>query len=200
MEAWCIGVKPCEWPSSSRVWVSAGVRTWSEGKGPANAEWQFIIPDRYISICPAAPCLPLWACCHHQAFQQRWTHTHTQTWHKHTEWHTLRSKQSLGAESNQNRGYRVPQGMSSNCDSFLICAYLSSWHKAHIWMQKSGETISGQKYTRYGLQAASERDWAGPYDCIMNTETSHGHSCYQYNEQAIPELLYVFCSSKLNWK
>lgn len=119
MEAWCIGVKPCEWPSSSRLWVSAGVRTWSEGKGPANAEWQFIIPDRYISICPAAPRLPLWACCHHQAFQQRWTHAHTHKHDTNTPNNTaLCSKQSLGAESNQNRGYRVPQGMISNCDSF----------------------------------------------------------------------------------
>lgn len=65
--------------AGGRVWVSAGVRTWSEGKGPTNAEWQLIMPDRYISICPPAPCLPLWACCCRQAFQQRHTHTDTHT-------------------------------------------------------------------------------------------------------------------------
>lgn len=49
------------------VWVRAGVRTQSEGKGPANAEWQLIMPHRYISICPPAQYLPLRAhrhgCC-----------------------------------------------------------------------------------------------------------------------------------------
>lgn len=35
------------------------MRTPSEGKGPANAEWQLIMPHRYISICPRAQYLPL---------------------------------------------------------------------------------------------------------------------------------------------
>lgn len=61
------------------VWVSAGVRTWSEGKGPTNAEWQLIMPERYISICPPAQCLPLGACCCHQLFQQSDTHMRART-------------------------------------------------------------------------------------------------------------------------
>ena len=98
------------------VWVSAGVWTWSEGKGPTNAEWQLIMPDRYISICPPAPCLPLRACCCHQAFphghKKNHTHAHTITWLpcKHS---AFCSKQSLaqnlikqrlcGASSHRNK-------------------------------------------------------------------------------------------------
>lgn len=123
--------------AGGRVWVSAGVRTWSEGKGPTNAEWQLIMPDRYISICPPGPCLPLRAYCCHQAFQQRLTHSHTRT---HTDWQdcfgnaaTFCSKQSLawnlikqracGAWSNRNK-----------LQLHLMPAYLLPTNAKHIFV------------------------------------------------------------------
>lgn len=124
--------------AGGRVWVSAGVRTWSEGKGPTNAEWQLIMPDRYISICPPAPCLPLWACCCRQAFQQRHAHADTHagaTTRLPCECFTFCSKQSLA----QNLIKQRLCGASSHCNKLhfhLMCAYLICKHKTHISTQR----------------------------------------------------------------
>lgn len=130
--------------AGGRVWVSAGVRTWSEGKGPTNAEWQLIMPNRYISICPPALCLPLWACCCHQAFQQR--HTHTQT-HDMTTLQTLciLQKQSLA----QNLIKQRLCGASSHRNKLqlhLMCAYLCLLtQNTYLSSQTGLDPISQQK-------------------------------------------------------
>lgn len=124
------------------AWVSAGVRTWSEGKGPANAEWQLIIPDRYISICPPARSLLLWACCRHQAFQQRWTYSHINMSVMHTHQETLPScsKQSLGQNLIKRRLWAASRHYYKLL-LLLMCGSLIHWLKLHILMQEPTDVL-----------------------------------------------------------
>lgn len=130
-------------------WVSAGVRTWSEGKGPTNAEWQLIMPDRYISICPLAPCLPLRACRCHQAFQQR---------HTHTRWHDYLTNTPCSAANSRLHKNLIKQrlcgasGHRNKLQLHLMCAYLRLLIQKHIFVRTHSSRTLPENRSRAPFQ------------------------------------------------
>lgn len=110
------------------VWVSAGVRTWSDGKGPTNAEWQLIMPDCYISIYPPAPSLPLRARCCHQTFLHKHYDTTARPPRRSF---TFCSKWCTGAKkSNQTEVMGCLELSQQITTSFDVCAYLVCQHNS----------------------------------------------------------------------
>lgn len=107
---------------SSSVWVRAGVRTQREGKGPANAEWQLIMPHRYISIYPSAGSVLTSASPTPSSLWSGSAKTHAAA--------TILLQNGPLHENSSNGGYEAPGAIVPNYN-FSRCVNISAYEHTH---------------------------------------------------------------------